>query len=124
MPRKRSCSRATGTPLKQQLREALQLADKHGERVYLPQLYLIEAAIARARVSPPSPALRFGARSPRPAQEAPWLELLALVELCGHDGSTAEVPRRLAALLDELPEAIGTPAYARARALLEGTTQS
>ena len=32
-----------------QLEEALHIADKLGERVYLPQLYLLEAAIGRAR---------------------------------------------------------------------------
>ena len=35
-----------------ELEEALQFADAHGERVYLPQLFLLEAAIARARGEP------------------------------------------------------------------------
>ena len=49
----------------QQLEEALQFVDTHGERVYLPQLFLIEAAIARGRGELPAPAPRSGARSPR-----------------------------------------------------------
>ena len=49
-----------------QLREALQFADAHDERVYLPQLLLIEAAIARARGEPLRPLTpRFGVRSAR-----------------------------------------------------------
>ena len=64
-----------------QLREALQVADAHGERVYLPQLYLIEAAIARARgeFAAARTAVRRAVEESR-AQEAPWLEQLALKE--------------------------------------------
>lgn len=58
------------------------------------------------------------------AQEAPWLELLTRMDLCGCCGSTAGDRRRLVARLDELPEATGTLAYARACALLEGTKPS
>ena len=108
-----------------QVREAFQFAEQHEERVYLPQLHLIDAAISRARgESAVALATTRRAVVEAQAQEAPWLELLALVELCGCDGSTAEDLRRLAALLEELPEAIGTPAYARARALLEGRKPS
>ena len=32
-----------------ELDEVFRFADEHGERVYLPQLFLLEAAIARAR---------------------------------------------------------------------------
>ncbi len=53
------------------------------------------------------------------AQEAPWLELMALLELCEHDGATAEDRQALAALVDQLPEAIDTTAVTRARALLD-----
>ena len=103
-----------------QVREAFQFAEQHGERVYLPQLHLIEATIARARREPSGAlALIRRAVAEAQAQEAPWLELLAQVELCGCDGSTSEDIQRLAALVDGLPEAIGTPAYTRARALLD-----
>ena len=64
-----------------QLREALQFADAHGERVYLPQLYLIEAAIARARGDSGAASAAVGrAVAEARAQEAPWLEQLALKE--------------------------------------------
>ena len=55
------------------------------------------------------------------AQEAPWLELMALIELCDHDGATAKDRRALAALVDQLPEALDTPAVGKARALLDKT---
>ncbi len=51
------------------------------------------------------------------AQEAPWLELLALVELCKHEGAKAKDRQALAALVDRLPEAGDTDAVAQARAL-------
>ena len=103
-----------------QLEEALQIASAHGERVYLPQLFLIEAAIARARGQSVvvDAAVRRAVAEAR-AQEAPWLELLARVELRERDGATAEDRRALAALVDRLPEAIGTTAFTRARALLD-----
>jgi DNA-binding winged helix-turn-helix (wHTH) protein/tetratricopeptide (TPR) repeat protein len=64
-----------------QLREALQFADAHGERVYLPQLHLIEAAIARARGDADTASVAAGrAVAEARAQEAPWLEQLALRE--------------------------------------------
>jgi hypothetical protein len=51
-------------------------------------------------------------------QEAPWFELLALLELC-ESGSATEADRRvLAALLGRLPEASDTAAATRAQAIL------
>jgi hypothetical protein len=43
---------------------------------------------------------------------------MALIELCEHGGANAQDRRALAALVDQLPEAIDTTAVARARALL------
>ena len=40
---------ATGTARNTNSRNALQVADTLGERVYLPQLFVMQAAIARAR---------------------------------------------------------------------------
>jgi len=109
----------------QQLREALQHVDKHGERVYLPQLFLIEAAIARGRgdSAGAGASVRRAVAEAR-AQEAPWLELLALVELCEGEDATAEDRRTLAALVDRLPEAIDTAALTKARALLDATKRA
>ena len=105
-----------------QLEEALQVADKLGERVYLPQLFMMEAAIARARGQ--STAARASVRravAEAREQEALWLELMALLELCEHEGATVNERQALAALVDRLPTAVDTTAVARARALLGKT---
>lgn len=105
----------------EQLDEALQFANAHGERVYLPQLFLIEAAIAHAHgeFAAAHASIRRAVAEAR-AQPAPWLELMALLELCERGGATAEDGCALAALVDRLPEAIATTAIARAKVLLQG----
>lgn len=109
----------------QVLQEALQHAEKHGERVYLPQLFLLEAGIARARgeYAAADASVRRAVAEAR-EQEAPWLELVASVELCEYDGATAGDWRALAALVDALPEAIGTTALTKARALLASSNRA
>lgn len=105
-----------------ELENALQVANTLGERVYLPQLFVMQAAIARARGdrAAADAAIRRAIAEAR-AQEAPWLELMALIELCDHHSATAKDRRALAALVDQLPEALDTAAVARARALLDKT---
>jgi DNA-binding winged helix-turn-helix (wHTH) protein/tetratricopeptide (TPR) repeat protein len=106
---------------RRQVEEALRIADNRRERVYLPQLFMIEAAIARARgESAVADAAARRAVAEAREQEAPWLELLALVELCGNEGAKAKDRQALAALVDGLPEAADTDAVARARALIRG----
>ena len=106
-----------------ELHEAFEVAEALGERMYLPQLFQIEAAILRAGGQPD------GARSSvcraiaeARAQETPWFELLALVELCEHKGATVDDRSALAALVDRLPEANDTGAVTRARVLLDKTS--
>jgi DNA-binding winged helix-turn-helix (wHTH) protein/tetratricopeptide (TPR) repeat protein len=105
-----------------ELDEALRVASAHDEHVYLPQLFLIEAALAGARGEPDvaADAARRAVAEAR-WQEAPWLELLALLQLCEHDAATGADRDALAALVERLPEAGGVEAVARARALLEAT---
>lgn len=105
------------------LHEALQVADELGERVYLPQLLLLEAAVARVqcRADAAVASARRAVQEAR-AQEAPWVELLALAELCEHHGVTAEDGLALAALAERLPEAADTDAARRARSLTAGVT--
>lgn len=102
-----------------QLDEALHIAAALGERVYLPQLLLIGAAIADARgdVAVACEWFRRAVAEAR-AQEAPWLELITLLALCECHHATAEDQRAPAALVDQLPEAADTTAVARAYALL------
>ncbi len=105
-----------------ELEEALQVANTLGERVYLPQLFMMQAAIARARGdrAAADAAIRRAIAEAR-AQEAPWLELMAAIELCDRHSTTAKDRRALAALVDQLPEALNTPAAGKARALLDKT---
>ena len=105
-----------------QVDEALQVAKALEERVYLPQLFLLEAAIARARgeAAAARASVRRAVAEAR-AEEAPWLELMALLELCEHEGATVKERQALAALVDQLPEAADTTAVTRARALLGKT---
>ena len=100
--------------------EALRVAEAQDERIYLPQLFLIEAGIARARGDREAAraSIRRSLDEAR-AQEAPWLELAALSELCEHGAATGSDRQALAALVEQLPEAAGTAAVARARALLD-----
>jgi DNA-binding winged helix-turn-helix (wHTH) protein len=105
-----------------ELEDALQVANTLGERVYLPQLFVMQAAIARARGdrAGADAAIRRAIAEAR-AQETPWLELMALIELCDRHSATAEDRLALAALVDQLPEALGTPAAGKARSLLDKT---
>jgi hypothetical protein len=91
-----------------------------GERVYLPQLLLIEAAIAEARgdLASAYESMRRAVTEAR-MQEAPWLELMALRELCAHDDASDDERRAFAALTAQLPQTIGSAAARGGRARLE-----
>lgn len=101
------------------LDEALEAAGMHSERIFLPQLLMIQAAIARAR-GERSGAQTASRRAVAEAQsqEARWLELLALLGLCESDDATDADRRALGALLERIPDAADTDAAARARALV------
>jgi ATP/maltotriose-dependent transcriptional regulator MalT len=102
------------------LQEALQVADELAERVYLPQLLLLEAAIARAqgRADAGAASARRAVEEGR-AQGAPWFELLALADLCEHHEATAAERSALAVLVDRLREAGDTLQVRRARSILQ-----
>jgi tetratricopeptide (TPR) repeat protein len=103
-----------------QLQEALQVAAELGEGVYLPQLLLLQAAIARAQKRPEAStaSVRRAVEAAR-RQHAPWLELKALVDLCTHCSASTAERQALAELVDQLPEAAGTEPVTRARSLLQ-----
>jgi DNA-binding winged helix-turn-helix (wHTH) protein len=107
-----------------QVQEALRFASDHHERVYLPQLFLLEAAIARAHrdSSAAEQSLRRALDEAR-EQESPWLEALSLADLCETKVATKEDRRRLSALADGLPGAAGTPLLKRARELVAATSR-
>ena len=83
----------------EQLDEALEVVRTYGERIYLPQLRLIEGKIAQARGDPDAAmaSIRLAVEEAR-AQGARWLELLALTELCERDDAKDEDRQALAAL--------------------------
>ena len=93
-----------------QLDEALGLVERHDERICLPQLHLIDAAIARHRSDQDraDAAIRSAIEEAR-AQAAPWLELLALTDLVEHAEPTADELEALAVLVARLDEAQDTP---------------
>ena len=102
-----------------QLDEALALVERHDERIYLPQLRLIDAAIARHQSDPDRAdgAIRSAIEEAR-AQGAAWSELLALVDLVEHAEPAADDLAALDALVARLDEAQDMPVAIRARALL------
>jgi DNA-binding winged helix-turn-helix (wHTH) protein/tetratricopeptide (TPR) repeat protein len=102
-----------------QLAEAFRVAETLGERIYLPELFVIEASLARTRGKPrdAEAALRRALAEAR-EQQAPWLELAPLAELCAARGASRGDREELAALIDRMPEAKHTQAVARARAIL------
>lgn len=102
-----------------QLHEAMQVAGDLGERVYLPQLWLLDAALARAQGRPSAGAecARKAVQEAR-VQESPWIELLSLVDLGQHHTLGSEERTSLAALVHRLPEARDTQALQRAQRLL------
>jgi len=105
-----------------ELTEALHIAEKLGERVYLPQLFAMQADIARTggdRAGADAAIRRAIAEAG--AQEAPWLELMVLTELCDRHSATAKDRRALAALVERVPESRNTAAVTKARALLDKT---
>jgi len=102
-----------------ELRQALEVARAQDERIYLPQLYLTDAAIARARNNPAAAeeAVRRALAEER-EQEAPWHVLAALVELCEHGKAEAADWDALATVLEQLPEAADTAPVLRARSVI------
>jgi tetratricopeptide (TPR) repeat protein len=102
-----------------QLEQAKHIVASYGERVYLPQLFLLEARIAQARgqTSAVLDRVREAIAEAR-AQGAPWLELVARVELCELGVATAKDRRALVAAVEALPQAKDTDVMTRARELL------
>ena len=104
---------------REQLDQALRICEKLDERIYLPQLLLIEAALARAsghRVLAEDCVLRAIAEST--AQGAAWFELLARLERVEHGQPTSADRDALAALVERLPEARNTAPLVKARTVL------
>ena len=103
---------------REQLDEALQLAEKLGERTYLPQLHLLDARTSDAlgEKATAGKSIRRAVDEAR-AQQAPWLEMLALSALCERAGATAAHRASLRAALERITGAEDTAPVATALAL-------
>jgi hypothetical protein len=74
------------------------------------QLLPIEAAIAKARAMWRLRTIRCACGTEARMQEAPWLELMALRELCAHDAATDDERCALTALTAHFRQATGSDA--------------
>jgi DNA-binding winged helix-turn-helix (wHTH) protein/tetratricopeptide (TPR) repeat protein len=103
----------------EQLGQAFAIVNDFGERIYVPQLLLLEGAIAQSRGDPAGAEAAIR-RAVQEAQDqgAAWLRLIALASLCERNAATSEERAALAALVDGLGETKGTTVHARARGLL------
>jgi len=103
---------------RKELDQALQISEQQLEKIYLPQLLLTEAAIARARGDPglASDCIRRAIAEAR-NQGATWFELIAMMELIEHADAAPEDRQAFAALLKQLPETRDTAAFSKAQAL-------
>ncbi|MBK7766641.1 MAG: AAA family ATPase [Sulfuritalea sp.] len=106
---------------RQQLDEAMQCADAIGEREYLPQLLVLDARIAYAvgESKRAGESIRQAIAEAR-AQEAPWLEMIALCALCERNDATTRDREALRLVLERVAGGRDTPPVATALALLEG----
>jgi len=104
---------------RRQLEEAVQCAEAIGERHWLPQLLLLDARIADAlgEAKRANQSIRAAVAEAR-AQEAPWLEMLALTALCERKDASPRDRESLRRVLEKITGGDEAPAVARARALL------
>ena len=100
------------------LGEALRIVTTNGERVYLPQLLLLQGRIAAARgdTAVARTALRTALDEAR-SQQAPWLELQPLIQLIESGAASASDRAALRACVTALDWADDTPLVTRARSL-------
>jgi tetratricopeptide (TPR) repeat protein len=110
---------------RQQLDEAMQCADAIGEREYLPQLLVLDARIANAlgESKRASESIQRAIAEAR-AQEAPWLEMIALSAACERKGATTRQREALRLVLERVAGGRDTPPVARALALLDGKREA
>jgi len=106
---------------REKLEKSFSIARTLGERIYLPQLFMLEASIARAqrRDGDAAAATRRAIEEARD-QHCAWLELLSLLAACENGGAGDDARKALAASMRGMPQAQDTEALTRARALLRG----
>ena len=106
---------------RQQLDEAMQCAEVIGEQEYRPQLLVLDARIANAlgESKRAGESIRRAIAEAR-AQEAPWLEMIALSAVCERKDATTRHRQALRLVLEKVAGGRDTAPVARALALLEG----
>jgi len=104
-----------------QLDEAFALAERIGERIFLPDLLLLRAQVALGRGEPEAAraSMRASAQEAH-AQQALWLELNARVALCEQAGAEPADREALAQAFAGLREGFDAALALRAQALLAG----
>jgi tetratricopeptide (TPR) repeat protein len=102
-----------------QLGEAMALAQRLSERVYLPQLLVLQGriAIGEGRPAAAAAAMRMAVAEGR-AQGAVWIEMTTLTALCECADATAADLAALARVLAGLTEGLATAPVVRAREVL------
>lgn len=106
---------------REELDAAMRCAEEIGERQYLPQLLLLDARIADGLGKPKraAEAVRQAVAEAH-AQQAPWLEMIALSAVCEREDATAADRASLRRVLQGI-ESRDTKPVARAVALLTET---
>lgn len=102
-----------------QLDEAMRLAERLDERTYIPQMLWLKGRIAGSQKGAASAreAMEASLREAR-VQQAPWLELSALVALCELDDATPADLEALARVRAGIHEGLDTVLIVRAEELL------
>jgi tetratricopeptide (TPR) repeat protein len=110
---------------RQEIEAAMQCADAIGEREYLPQLLILKARIedALGERKRASESLRQAIAEAR-AQEAPWLEMIALSAACERKGATTRQREELRLVLERVSGGRDTAPVLRSLALLEGKREA
>ncbi|MEH8015783.1 AAA family ATPase [Rheinheimera muenzenbergensis] len=103
-----------------QLDQALEIVNGYDERIYLPQLMLIQAAIAHLRgdAKVEAESLQLAIAEAR-AQGAAWLELLALTAWCERGTPTPDELSALEQLLNTLSDSDDIDLLEQARGIVQ-----
>jgi tetratricopeptide (TPR) repeat protein len=105
---------------KTHLDQALELAQRNGERLFLPDLLLVQGTIALGQRHPAAARRSMhAALQEARGQEALWLEVSSLLALCELDDAPAEDIAALMQARGRVREGIDTALIARTDALLQ-----
>ena len=101
------------------LREAFAMAGRIGERLFVPDLHLVEARILGATDPSKQRGAVEAALAEARSQGAAWMELAALTALCQLPGASVQDREALRQVVSSLAEGRDTPLAHRALSILE-----